>query len=190
MFIIRKIYYFLLDTIQTILIVASVLMILYAFVIQPNEVSGLSMYPTFKDHDYLLSYLLDVKFDKYKKGDVVVFHSPVELDKLYIKRVIATPGDTIMVQNGKVMLNGSEVDESLYLSSGVETHGGAFLQEGLAKTVPAGTIVVMGDNRPNSSDSREWGFLDKSRVVGRSVLRFFPFNTFHIIHNPYTEHKL
>ena len=68
MFIIRKIYYFLLDTIQTILIVASVLMILYAFVIQPNEVSGLSMYPTFKDHDYLLSYLLDVKFDKYKKA--------------------------------------------------------------------------------------------------------------------------
>lgn len=190
MFILRKIYYFLLDTIQTILITASVFMVLYAFIIQPNQVSGSSMYPTFKDKEYLLSYLLDVRLNKYERGDVVVFHSPVEIEKLYIKRVIAMPGDRIMIQGGKVYLNGEQLDESIYLSPDVQTYGGAFLQEGLEKIVPDGTIVVMGDNRPYSSDSREWGFLDKSRVVGKSVVRVFPFNKFHVIHNPYTDRKL
>lgn len=165
-------------------------MVLYAFVIQPNEVSGSSMYPTFEDKEYLLSYLLDVKFDKYKRGDVVVFRSPVELEKLYIKRVIALPGDRIMIKGGKVYLNGEELDESLYLQPTVQTFGGAFLQEGVEKLVPNGFIVVMGDNRPYSSDSREWGFLDKSRVVGRSVVRIFPFHKFHIIRNPYTQKKI
>lgn len=188
--ILRRIYYFLLDTIQTILITASVFMILYAFVIQPNQVSGSSMYPTFKDKEYLLSYLLDVRLDKYKRGDVVVFHSPVELEKLYIKRVIAIEGDRIMIQEGKVYLNGQQLDESAYLKSDVQTYGGAFLQDGVETVVPQGTIVVMGDNRPYSSDSREWGFLDKSRVVGRSVVRIMPFNKFHIIHNPYTDKQV
>lgn len=188
--ILRKIYYFLLDTIQTILITASVFMILYAFVIQPNQVSGSSMYPTFQDKEYLLSYLLDVRFDKYQRGDVVVFRSPVELEKLYIKRVIALPGDHVMVSDGKVLLNGEELDESVYLSPDVYTNPGSFLQDGIEKIVPSGAIVVMGDNRQYSSDSREWGFLAKDRVVGRSIMRFFPFDKAHVIRNPFSEHKI
>lgn len=157
---------------------------------QPNQVSGSSMYPTFKDQEYLLSYLLDVRFDKYKRGDVVVFHSPVELDKLYIKRVIGIAGDRIKISDGKVYLNGQLLDESVYLSNDVQTYGGASLPDNVERIVPQGSIFVMGDNRPYSSDSREWGFLDKTRVVGRSIVRIFPFNKFHIIHNPYTDHKL
>ncbi len=188
--ILRKIYYFLLDTIQTILIVASFIMVLYAFVIQPNQVSGSSMYPTFKDKEYLLSNLLNVRFNKYTRGDVLVFHSPVERDKLYIKRVIAVAGDTIMVKDGKVYLNGSQLDESVYLQPSVETYGGAFLADGMERVVPEGFIFVMGDNRQYSSDSREWGFLDRTEVVGESLVRIFPFNKFHVIHNPYTDHKI
>lgn len=190
MVILRKIYYFLLDTIQTILITASVFMVLYAFVIQPNQVSGSSMYPTFKDKEYLLSYLLDVRFDNYKRGDVVVFHSPVETEKLYIKRVIALPGDRVMIQGGSVYLNGEKLDESLYLSPDVQTYGGTSIPDGVERIVPDGSIVVMGDNRPYSSDSREWGFLDKSEVVGRSIIRIFPFTEFHIIHNPFTDQMI
>lgn len=187
MVILRKIYYFLLDTIQTILIVASVLMVLYAFVIQPNQVSGSSMYPTFKDKEYVLSYLLDVRLNKYVKGDVVVFHSPVDIEKLYIKRVIALEGERVKVQEGKVYLNGELLDESAYLNSDVTTYGGTSLPEGEERIVPSGYICVMGDNRLHSSDSREWGFLERSRVVGKSLIRVFPFNQFGIIQNPYTK---
>jgi len=188
--ILKKVGTVFLDTFQTILITASIVMVLYAFVLQPNQVSGSSMYPTFKDKQFLLSNLLDVRMDKYKRGDVVVFHSPTEADKLFIKRVIGLPGDQIGVHDGKVYFNGELLDESVYLGSEVVTTGGAFLLEGEEKIVPEGTIFVMGDNRPYSSDSREWGFLDKRKVVGRSMVRIFPFSTFHLIHNPYTEGKI
>jgi len=190
MFLLRKIYYLLLDTVQTILIVASILMVIYAFVMQPNQVSGSSMYPTFKDKELLLSYLVDVRLNKYQRGDVVVFHSPVELEKLYIKRVVGVPGDRIMVKDGKVHRNGEVLDESLYLGPEVVTVGGSFLQEGIEQVVPEGYVCMMGDNRPYSSDSREWGFLPKSRVVGKSIIRVFPFDKIHVVRNPYSEGKI
>ncbi len=190
MLVLRRIYYFLLDTIQTILITASILMVIYAFVMQPNQVSGSSMYPTFEDKEFLLSNLLDVRFDKYKRGDVVVFHSPVELEKLYIKRVIGVTGDRIMLKDGKVYRNGEVLDESVYLGPDVQTSGGAFLQDGIEQVVPEGYICVMGDNRPYSSDCREWGFLQKSRIVGKSIIRIFPFTKFHVVDNPYTQGKI
>ena len=186
----KKIGTFFLDTFQTILITASIVMVLYAFVVQPNQVSGSSMYPTFKDKQFLLSNLLDVRLDKYKRGDVIVFHSPTEADKLFIKRVIGIAGDQIGVHDGLVYLNGEKLDESVYLDSEVVTTGGAFLLEGEEKIVPEGTVFVMGDNRPYSADSREWGFLDKNKVIGRSIVRIFPFSLFHIIHNPYTDGKI
>lgn len=189
MAILRRIYYFLLDTIQTILIVASVLMVLYAFVVQPNQVSGSSMYPTFKDKEYLLSNLLNVRLDKYTRGDVIVFHPPVEHDKLYIKRVIGLAGDTVMIKDGKVYLNGAVLDESSYLQPMVETYGENFLHEGATVVVPEGFLFVMGDNRPGSSDSREWGFVDKTQVLGESMVRIFPLNKFKIIHNPFEDKK-
>lgn len=184
---IKKIGTVLLDSIQAILIFASILMVLYAFVIQPHEVSGNSMHPTFKDKELLLSYLLDVKQDKYQVGDVIVFHSPVEADKLYIKRIIGVPGDSIMVHDGGVYSNDTRLDESAYLASDVRTSSGTSFPEGVEVTVPPGTLVVMGDNRPGSSDSREWGLLDKKKVIGKSVVRIFPFSEFGLIKNPYAK---
>lgn len=178
----RKIAVFFYDALQTFLLIAAVFLVLYIFVIQVHEVSGISMFPTFHNRDYLLSYLLPVRFNDLKKGDVVVFKSPVEQDKLYIKRIIALAGDTVKVQDGVVFLNGTKLDESAYLDPEVMTYGGASFQDGIDRMVPEGTVVVMGDNRPNSSDSRAWGFLDKSKLVGKSVMRLWPFE---IIKNPF-----
>jgi len=185
--ILKKIASIFLDTFQTILIFASILMVLYAFVIQPHQVSGQSMFPTFKDQELLLSYLLDVKQNKYKRGDVIIFHSPVEVDKKYIKRIIGIPGDRVMVLDGGVYVNGSRVDESGYLDSDVRTSGGNGMIEGQDIFVDEGFLIVMGDNRPHSSDSREWGLLAKQKVIGRSVVRIFPFSEFGIIRNPFAQ---
>jgi signal peptidase I len=180
----KRIFMFFLDAFQAILVVASFFLILYIFVVQPHEVSGSSMFPTFKDKEWLLSSLLDVKLDTLKRGDVIVFHAPDASEKLYIKRIIGIEGDTVMVQGGSVYLNGTLLNESAYLKD-VSTYGGGFIQEGTPQVVPPGELIVMGDNRPNSSDSRQWGFLKKDRIIGKSVVRVLPVNTFTIISNPY-----
>ena len=177
----KRIFLFLLDSFQAILLVISFFLFLYVFVVQPHQVSGLSMFPTFHDQDLLLSNLFAVRQNKLGRGDVIVFHSPVEDEKLYIKRIIALPGETVQISGGKVYLNGSLFDESKYLKPEVMTYGEAFMRDGDVVTVPPDTYFVMGDNRPNSSDSREWGPLKKINIVGKSIVRFWP--TIHLMRN-------
>ncbi len=182
----KKAYFKFLDVSQSILFVASFFLVLYIFVVQPHQVSGSSMYPTFKDQQIMLSYLLDVQFHTLRRGDVVVFHSPVESDKLYIKRVIGLEGDSVSVHDGSVYVNGTKLDESSYLKPDVVTYGGSFLKDGDVVTVPPGSYFVMGDNRPFSSDSRAWGFVTYGKLIGRSMARILPPNTFTIVkRDPY-----
>lgn len=182
----NKAYLRFLDSAQTILFFAAILLMVYMFVIQPHQVDGLSMYPTFHHQEWLLSYLVDAKLRNFKRGDVVVFHAPDEEDKLYIKRIIGLPGDTVRLENGGVYLNGGKLDESAYLDSSVSTFGGSTVAEGKEVTVPEDQLFVMGDNRSYSLDSRAWGFLPYNKLIGRSVIRIWPINTLKVIkRNPY-----
>jgi signal peptidase I len=116
---------------------------------------------------------------------VIVFKAPGEQHKDFIKRIIGLPGDTVSLDEGKVYINSQQLDESEYLSSDVRTPSGAFLQEGMTKTVPEDSIFVMGDNRPYSSDSREWGFLKKSEIIGTSFFVYWPIGRARAVSNPY-----
>ena len=107
---------FLLEFIQSIVLALSMFVVVYLFVAQPNEVKGSSMYPNFKDKQYLLTEKLSYQFGDPKRGDVVIFKAPVSepcsADGCeYIKRVIGLPGDTVMVKDEKVYLNGELLDE-------------------------------------------------------------------------------
>ncbi len=184
--ILKKIYVKFLDTSQFLLFFVAIILIIYMFVLQPHEVSGSSMYPTFHDKEWLISYLLDVHIKNIRPGDVVVFHSPVEEDKLYIKRVIGVPGDRIKLESGAVYRNGEKLDESKYLSEDVATFGGSYVSDGNEITVSDGNLFVMGDNRSFSSDSRAWGLLSYSKLIGRSLLRFLPVSKLSVVgRNPY-----
>jgi signal peptidase I len=176
---------FFIDTIQTILLAAAVFLVIYIFLFRPFQVSGESMYPTFKDKEYILTNLITLRFGDPKRGDVIVFKAPTDEKKDFIKRVMAEPGDTIEVQDGHVFVNGKQVDESAYLASSVYTGPGAFLQEGEVQHVPPGHYFVMGDNRPYSSDSREWGLLKRSEIIGKSFFVYWPINNFRVIKNPF-----
>ena len=182
--ILRKLWVIFVDSLQTLLLAASVFLVIYVFLFRPFQVNGLSMYPNFKDQEYVLTNIIVTHFKTPTYGDVIVFKAPPEPDKDYIKRVIGLPGDTIMVQNGSVYVNNKVLDESSYLSSDVKTYGGQFLQEGQQKTVPAGEYFVLGDNRPESSDSREWGFVPVSYIIGESMLVYWPPQDFQFIKNP------
>ncbi|HEX8965134.1 MAG TPA: signal peptidase I [Patescibacteria group bacterium] len=185
--IIRKIYAFFLDTIQSILIAASIFLVIYLFFFRPFQVTGLSMYPNFQDKEYVLTNLISLRFGNPVQGDVVVFKAPPSPDKDFIKRVIGIAGDTVMVKNGDVYVNGQKLDESGYLKSDVKTYAGAFLQEGQAVTVPQGEYFVMGDNRPESSDSREWGFVPQANLIGKSFFVYWPVNDMGFVSNPFKK---
>jgi signal peptidase I len=183
----KKIYSFLLDTLQTILLAASIFLVIYIFFFRPFQVSGESMFPTFKDKEYILTNLITLRFSDPKQGDVIVFKAPVDNEKDFIKRVIGVSGDIVYLKDndGYVYVNGKKLDESKYLKSTVKTYGGAFLKENQPVTVPQGYFLVMGDNRPFSSDSREWGLLKRDAVIGKSFFVYWPVNTMRIVTNPF-----
>jgi len=187
--ILRKVYFFFIDTMQTILLAASIFLVIYIFLFRPFQVSGESMYPTFKNKEYILTNLITLRFENPHKGDVIVFKAPTDQEKDFIKRVIATEGDSIVVKDGLVYVNGDKVNESGYLDSSVRTYGGAFLKDNEPVTVPDGDFFVMGDNRPFSSDSREWGFLKQKDIIGKSFFVYWPINTMRVVKNPYPDSK-
>lgn len=183
--ILKKIYSFLLDSVQTFLVAAAIFLVIYLFLFRPFKVEGTSMYPNFYDQEYVLTNLIILRFQAPKFGDVVVFKAPPEPEKDYIKRIIGVAGDTIALKNGEIWLNGKELDESKILKSAVKTFPGAFLQEGEEVIVPNNEYFVMGDNRSASSDSREWGFVKKDEIIGESMFVYLPLTRMRFVKNPF-----
>lgn len=183
--IIRKIYYFLLDTVQTFLIAAAVFLVIYVFLFRPFEVKGESMYPNYYDKEYVLTNLIVLRFQNPIRGDVIVFKAPPDPEKDYIKRVIGMPGDIVSLKDGNIYINDELLDESTYIKPDVKTYPGAFLSEGKTVKVPQNEYFVMGDNRLYSSDSREWGFVKKDLIIGDSMFVYWPLNRMRFIKNPY-----
>lgn len=142
------------------------------------------MYPTFKDKEYILTSIISLEVGTPKRGDVVVFQAPVDAEKDYIKRVIGLPGEQIMIKGGYVYINDQKLDESAYLHN-VLTYEGATFHEGVEITIPKDNYAVLGDNRGNSSDSRQWGFVDKRKLIGKSFFVYWPFKDAELIRNPF-----
>lgn len=145
------------------------------------------MYPNFHHKQYILTNIISLRFEKPKLGDVVVFKAPLDSGKDYIKRVIGTPQDTILIKDGDIYLNNKLLNQSKFLNPSVKTYGGAFLPEGKTITVPNDSYFVIGDNRLESSDSREWGFVPFKSIVGKSFFSYWPLNRIGVFKNPYYQ---
>ena len=177
----RKIWLWFLDFIETIVIALAIFVVMYRFLFQPHQVSGSSMYDNFFDGEYLLTDKVSYRFHLPTRGDVVVFKAPKNEDYDYIKRVIGLPGDRVKIESGKVVVNDSMLDESGYLALGVSTRPGYYAKEGLTVVVPADSYFVMGDNRNNSSDSRDWGPVPIANIVGKAWVRYWPLNQIGVV---------
>lgn len=177
------------DLLETFVIAGAIFVIIYAFLFRPFQVNGQSMFPTFHDKQYVLTNLIGLRFGELDRGDVIVFKAPEEEDKDFIKRVIGLPGDSVSVKDGKVLVNNVVLDESAYLPANLRTSSGYFIQEGEVKTVPEGELFVLGDNRDFSKDSREFGFITRDSVIGKSFVVYWPPQDFHIVKHPssYTQ---
>lgn len=176
---------FFLDFIETVVTALAIFVIVYLFLFQPHSVKGNSMstpFPqAFLDGEYFLTNKITYKFNEPKKGEVVVFKAPQNEDYDYIKRIIAIPGDTIKIREGKVYVNGELLDESAYLTPDSFTSAGHFLKEGEEISTPQGKYFVLGDNRNHSSDSREWGFVPFKNIIGKAWFRYWPINKLGVI---------
>lgn len=172
-----------LDALQPIVLAFAVIMMVYLFLFQPHKVDGSSMYPNFKNGDYILTEKITYRNSDPKRGDVVVFQAPPPAEADYIKRVIGLPGETIMVSKGHVYINGQLLSEP-YLADTVVTSEKSFLRENVPYVIPPNYFMMFGDNRSFSSDSREFGPISKRAIVGRAAVRYWPFSTTGLIPKP------
>ncbi len=168
----QKLGAFFMDILEVIVLAVGIFLIVYLLILRPHKIKGQSMHPTFPDAEYLLTEKVSYYREDPRRGDVIVFKPPISEDE-FIKRVIALPGETVMVINGKVFVNDKQLKED-YIK--VDTNSGAFLSEGEKYVVPEGNYFVMGDNRPHSSDSRAWGPITKKVITGKAWLIYYPFN--------------
>lgn len=149
------------------------------YVAQPFIVSGASMEPTFDNGQYLIVDELSYRLEDPKRGDVIIFHPPGQSQGAYfIKRVIGTPGEVVHITDSAVSITtvgGVEItlDESYIKNIG----NGKTMRVALGP----GEYFVMGDNRPESSDSRYWGVLPQENIVGRALLRLLPLQSIDIL---------
>lgn len=160
----------LVEWIQSIAVAVVSALFIITFVGQSFVVEGSSMLPNLRDGERLLVEKITYRFRDPSYGEVVVFHHPNEPSKRLIKRVIGVPGDTVTVAQGRVHINGIPLDED-YINGPMVRW-----QQIGPLVVPEGHYFLLGDNRNASLDSRDpsLGFVPKSRIVGRAIVRYWP----------------
>lgn len=164
---------FALEVLQIVIISAAIIIPIRYFLIQPFYVKGASMEPNFYDHEYLIIDELSYRLREPLRGEIVVFRYPRDESQFFIKRVIGLPGETVEVTDAHVVIyndanpNGKALDEDPYLD-GVLTQGKKKI------TLGPDEYFVMGDNRDESLDSRSFGAVKKSEIVGRVWVRGLP----------------
>ena len=147
-------------------VAASVLIVLFLY--QPVKVEGTSMLPRLEDRDRLFINKFVYHFEGIHRGDVVVFHYPRDPEKSYIKRVIALPGDRLRIDQGAVYLNGKKLPEPYVPEEFRDT-------KSMPETViPDDEYFMLGDHRCISSDSREFGPVDRDLIYGKAAFIYWP----------------
>ena len=174
---------FVMDILETVVFIGSLFIVVYLFILTPNQVKGASMEPTFHSGDYILTSRITYKFRRLERGDVIVFKSPKNPDIEYIKRIVGLPGDVVNISNFEVKINNNLITEN-YLSAPTNLWDGGCIKDNVSYTVPQDYIFVMGDNRPRSSDSREFCAITIDSIIGDVFYRYFPANVVGVISNP------
>jgi signal peptidase I len=155
-------------------VAASVLII--TFLYQPVRVEGTSMLPRLEDHDRLFINKFVYRITAIERGDIVVFHYPRDPEKSYIKRVIALPGDRLRVDRGLVWLNGNPLPERYVPEEYKDSRSMTEI------VIPDGSYFMMGDHRSISSDSREFGPVDRDLIYGKAVFVYWPARDAGVVH--------
>jgi signal peptidase I len=154
--------------IRDLLISAGISILIITFFYQPVRVEGTSMLPRLEDHDRLFINKFVYHIESIQRDDIVVFHYPRDPEKSYIKRVIGLPGDRIWIDHGQVWVNGTHLRENYVPDLYRDNRSMAEM------VVPDDSYFVMGDHRSISSDSREFGPVERDLIYGKAVFVYWP----------------
>ena len=162
---------FFFDILETLLL-SALLFVVINILTARVRVDGFSMLPTLKNNELALVNRLAYRFSKPERGDIIVFHFPVNPKEDLIKRVIGLPGEEVVVTDGRVYINGTALEEPYIASAPAYTS---------KWSIPEGYLFVLGDNRNDSADSHTWGMLPLDNVVGKAVLVYWPITDWMIL---------
>lgn len=148
-----------------IILIAGALFLVVNLVTARVRVESISMQPNLNEGEFVVVNRLAYRWDEPQRGDIIVFRFPGNQQKRYIKRVIGIEGDFISIQDGQVSINGLSLDEP-YIAA-APTYEGEWV-------VGSGSVFVLGDNRNNSNDSKNWGTLEEDAIIGKAILVYWP----------------
>ncbi|KRQ86089.1 Signal peptidase I P [Caloramator mitchellensis] len=155
----------------SIAIAAVIAFAIKGFIFDIVQVSGPSMIPTLHDNDRVAIEKISLYTKSFKRGEIIILDPGEKGRGLYIKRLIALPGDRLQIKSGSVFINGEKVNEP-YLSEGTETYA----EENIDMIIPEGFVYVLGDNREVSEDSRYIGPIPFDHIKGHAIFKVFPFS--------------
>ncbi len=176
---------FLFEITKVVVISLAIIIPVRYFLIQPFYVKGASMQPTFHESEYLIIDEISYRFGEPERGDVVVFRYPLNPQEYFIKRVIGLPGEKVEIKDGRVYVyndkhkDGTVLQED-YLPPGTDTPG---MNEDYV-ILGEDEYFLLGDNRNSSKDSRSFGPVKESFVIGKVLLRGWPFDKFGFFETP------
>lgn len=177
------------EVVETLVLTILIFLGIQTFVAQPYKVQQGSMETTLLPDQYVLVDKLTPRWAPYSRGDIVVFDPPESWSSgggvPFIKRVIGLPGDRVELVEGKVLVNDIELDEPyIFIENGEPQTTDPAAGGATEWLVPENQLLVMGDHRQNSADSRNFGPIEVGHVIGRAWLRYWPFDTFGILPTP------
>ncbi len=153
------------ELVETILLTL-VIFFMIRFAVENFRIEGSSMVPNFHDGQFLLVNKIAYKIGHPQRGDVIIFKFPLNESKNYIKRVIGLPGETVQIRAGRVYINGVLMEEQFPFEHAEYEYGPTTLQ--------TDEYFVLGDNRPESSDSHFWGPVPARDIVGKAWISYWP----------------
>ena len=178
---------------ESIIIALILALLIRTFVLQAFKIPSGSMIPTFEIGDRIfvnkLVYGPKMPFINFRlpgwgapqRGDIIVFVSPEDRKKDFIKRLIAFEGEQVEIKDGNIYINGRMIDVPMSIRSNYYYNRGNYGKEGESVTVPRGYYFTLGDNSANSRDSRYWGYVPKNNLIGKAVFVYWPITRMRII---------
>jgi signal peptidase I len=164
----NRLLFHVVDWVESIIVALVLALIIRQFAFQTSEVMSGSMIPTLLVRDrVIVNKLVYTYYGKLNRGDVVLFRSTITPPRDFIKRLIGLPGDEIKIRNGILMVNSKAVDQAKWNIKYDSSNFGPF-------KVPNDSYFFLGDNRPDSYDSRFWGAVPRSYIIGKAELLIWP----------------